>query len=66
MWTPKGWAKSVHISEPYRVVDTLLSTAKLGDNNQQSAYSIKEECPHRRSVHKGGTLLYRPDNDNNY
>ncbi len=54
MWTPKDRAKSVHISEPSTVVDTLCCGLIYGKNKQaEQKVSIKEECPHRRSVHKG-------------
>ena len=57
MWTPQGRVKSVHISEPSTVVDRdpVLQTPGLYRKNKWSGrkVSIKEECPHRRSVHKG-------------
>ena len=57
IWTPKGLAKSVHISELSTVVDTLSCghIIVLYRKNKRAGQkvSIKEECPHRRSVHKG-------------
>ncbi len=53
MWTPKGRAKSVHISEPSTVVDTLscghLEHDYIGKINRPD-----KKCPLRRSVHIGG------------
>ncbi len=48
MWTPKGRAKSVHISEPSTVVDTLCC-GHIGKINGPG-----KKCPLRRSVHIGG------------
>ncbi len=49
MWTPKGQAKSVHISKPSTVVDTLGCGHIIGKINGPG-----KKCPLRRSVHIGG------------
>ncbi len=53
MWTSLGRAESVHISEPSTVVDTLYCRLYRENKRAGRKVSIKEECPHRRSVHKG-------------
>ncbi len=54
MWTPLGRAESVHISEPSTVVDALYCGHLYRKNKRaERKVSTKEECPHRRSVHKG-------------
>ncbi len=53
MWTPKGRAKSDHISEPSTVVDTLC----CGHINHDYIVKINgpgKKCPLWRSVHIGG------------
>ena len=53
MWTPKGRAKSVHISKSSTVVD-ILCCGHIYRKNKRAGQkvSIRKECP------EGETLLY--------
>ncbi len=60
MWTPKGPAKSVHISEPSTVVDTLccghiiISQAMPKHDYIGKINGPGKKCPLKRSVRIGG------------
>ncbi len=58
-WTPKGWTKSVHISEVSTVVKLRLLLSSCLAYYMLKLNGPLDKCPQERGVHIGGVSTGR-------